>query len=231
MKALHLRPTLSALGNGVAHFSKYFKALDHMGIAQVATYLIASLALASLSACSGLSLVDSEVSAFSTLSALPANATYRFERLPSQQSVGERQAKLEGVAQAALAKAGLQRAPDTAQAVPYTVQIGARTQRFDRAPWGDFAMGLPGRDYVVTGNGQVIYMPPFPRADLPYYQRELSLLLREVATGKVVFEAHAKHDGRWADGDAVLPAMFDAALQGFPVPPAGPRRVNIEIAR
>jgi hypothetical protein len=28
-----------------------------------------------------------------------------------------------------------------------------------------------------------------------------------------------------------LPAMLAAALQGFPVPPAGTRRVNIEIPR
>jgi hypothetical protein len=29
----------------------------------------------------------------------------------------------------------------------------------------------------------------------------------------------------------VLPAMFDAAMQGFPTPPAGPRRVDIQVGR
>jgi hypothetical protein len=47
----------------------------------------------------------------------------------------------------------------------------------------------------------------------------------------VLYETRATHDGIWADARAVLPAMLAAALQGFPVPPAGTRRVNIEIPR
>ena len=51
------------------------------------------------------------------------------------------------------------------------------------------------------------------------------------AAGAVVFESHASHDGIWPDSEAVLAAMLDAALQGFPTPPAGARQVNIEIPR
>ena len=43
--------------------------------------------------------------------------------------------------------------------------------------------------------------------------------------------ARAAHDGRWNSSPALWTAMLDAALQGFPAPPAGVRQVNIEIPR
>ena len=63
------------------------------------------------------------------------------------------------------------------------------------------------------------------------YRREVGLILREAASGKVAYETHAMHEGLWSDNTAIFGAMFDAALSGFPVPPQGPRRVNIEIPR
>jgi hypothetical protein len=45
----------------------------------------------------------------------------------------------------------------------------------------------------------------------------------------VVFESHAANDGPWLDHAAVFPAMFEAALHGFPTPQPGPRRVDIQI--
>jgi hypothetical protein len=65
----------------------------------------------------------------------------------------------------------------------------------------------------------------------PYFKRELSILMRELSTGQIVFETRAVHDGVWSDTLAVLPAMLDAALTGFPQPPPGTRRVNVEIPR
>ena len=65
----------------------------------------------------------------------------------------------------------------------------------------------------------------------PYYKRSLSILMRDLTTQKVVFESRALHDGVWNDGFAVLPAMLDSALLGFPQPPAGTRRINVEIPR
>jgi hypothetical protein len=67
--------------------------------------------------------------------------------------------------------------------------------------------------------------------DTPLYLREVSLVLRDARSHAVLYETRTTHDGIWADARAVLPAMLAAALQGFPVPPAGPRRVNIEIPR
>jgi hypothetical protein len=178
-------------------------------------------------------LVDSEVSSFSQLSAAPASATYRFERLPSQQSHGERQAKLEGVAEAALKKFNFQRLADRdPAAAAFSVQIGARSVRFDRGlgtglpAWG---LGVP--QYGVTANGQLVALQSMPRAEPPFYKREVTLLLRDLASNRVVYETHAAHEGVWSDNDAVLPAMFDSALAGFPSAPQGVRRVNVEIPR
>ncbi len=55
--------------------------------------------------------------------------------------------------------------------------------------------------------------------------------MRDIASGQVVYETRAYSDGTWMPPEVVLSAMLDAALQGFPVPPAGPRRVDIEIKR
>jgi hypothetical protein len=63
------------------------------------------------------------------------------------------------------------------------------------------------------------------------YRREVSLLMRDLKSAQVVYETRAVHDGPWHDTDNVLAAMFDAALKDFPHPPAGTRRVNVEIPR
>jgi hypothetical protein len=65
----------------------------------------------------------------------------------------------------------------------------------------------------------------------PWYQREVDIIVRELASNRVVFESHAGNDGPWLDNTAVFPAMFEAALNGFPAPPAGPRRVNIQLVQ
>jgi hypothetical protein len=90
-----------------------------------------------------------------------------------------------------------------------------------------------GQQPVVTRSGQVVYVPVFPSGGppLPWYEREVSLVMRDLTTGQVVYETRAEHSGRWADNAAVLPVMFDAALRGFPAAPPGPRRVDIEIPR
>jgi hypothetical protein len=75
------------------------------------------------------------------------------------------------------------------------------------------------------------YFGPYPYLPTPSYVYEVSLVMREVANSQVVFESRAKHEGPWGDSLAILPAMFDAALQDFPKPPAGPRRINVEIPR
>ena len=109
-----------------------------------------------------------------------------------------------------------------------------RVYRDPQAPWDDsrYVAGFLTPYPVMTRYGTVLRYasPPF-QFDFPYYRREIHLTLRRVGDGQVVFETRAQHDGRWPDDEAVLPAMFQAALAGFPNPPSGRRRVNVEIPR
>lgn len=199
---------------------------------------VAALALF-MTGCSTVRLVDSDVTAFYRWStAPPAPGTrYRFERLPSQQALSAQQDqdRVEALARNALAKVGLDLAPNVAR---YSVQVVVSTLVLDRGFYG--APGYGGFGYPMTGifmgggsRGASLGLGmSFPlRFPDPYFKRELSLLMRELSTGQVVFETRAAHDGVWSDTLAVLPAMLDAALLGFPQPPPGTRRVNVEIPR
>jgi hypothetical protein len=208
------------------------------------TALIAVLLLGTLGGCATRWVVDSEVRSFSNLpaGAIPAAGTvYRFERLPSQQGDGDaaRSAEaLEAFAMPALERAGLKRDDAAAR---FSVQIGARVTRtvsplddpwfYGGGPWG-WGPGF-GPYYGGWGRrgwgGPGWFGPGFAPAASPWYVREVSVVLRDLSNQRVVYETHARHDGPYAGDAAVLPVMFQAALQGFPVPPQGVRRVDIEI--
>lgn len=192
-----------------------------------------------MAGCSTMRLVDSDVTAFSRWSAAPPapGTPYRFERLPSQQALAAQQDqdRVEALARTALAKVGLDLAPNVAR---YSVQVLVSTLVLDRGFYG--SPGYGGFGYPMTGvfmgggsRGASLGLGmSFPlRFPDPYFKRELSILMRELSTGQVVFETRAVHDGVWSDTLAVLPAMLDAALLGFPQPPPGTRRVNVEIPR
>ena len=72
---------------------------------------------------------------------------------------------------------------------------------------------------------------PFARMESPWFQREVGLVVRELPSNRVVYETRAGNSGPWTDNTSVLPVMFDAALQGFPNPPAGMRQVNIQVGK
>ena len=175
-----------------------------------------------MTGCASTFMLDNEVRSFSSLPAVPATPAYRFERLPSQQHA--QQAQIEAWADPALFRAGLKR--DDA-APRYSVQVAARVQRI-LSPWADPWDGWGGGMGLFAGPGPH-WMSPFARMEQPWYRREASVILRELATQKVVYESHAVSDGPWTDNAAVIPAMFDAALQGFPAAPQGVRRVNIQV--
>jgi len=164
-----------------------------------------------------------------------AGDSFRFERLPSQRHDRPEQAQLEARVAERLQAAGL--APVPANGAPrWMVEVSARSLRLPHAPWDDPydrwpGPGLAGRDYVVTGSGRLVWMPAFPRLAPPYYQRELSVVVRDSRNGRAVFESRAAHDGPWADGPALWDALVQAALDGFPQPPSGPRRVVVEVPR
>jgi predicted small secreted protein len=186
-----------------------------------------------LAGCSSMRLVDSDVNTFPTPSAqsVTVPATYRFERLPSEQAEGPARDALESLAQPELAKVGLQRADAAPQ---YSVQLNVRVVRDLRAPWDEPRYTAVVRPpYPTYGPyGTVWRTPGFGYiSDIPYYRREVHLVVRRIADTQVVFESRANHDGRWRDDQNVLPAMLQAALQGFPNSAAGLRRVVVEIPR
>lgn len=191
--------------------------------AMLAVALIAALGLAG---CASTYTLDNTVQSFSQLQALPQPATYRFERLPSQQDPA--QVQLEAMADAALNAAGLRRDDANPR---YSVQISARTAETLSPwadPWGRGGWGWGGgwgwrRHYGVGVGFGMPYEPP-------WYHREVNVIVRELATNRVVYESRAISDGPFFEASKVFPAMFQAAMQGFPTPPQGPRVVNIQIA-
>jgi hypothetical protein len=63
------------------------------------------------------------------------------------------------------------------------------------------------------------------------HRREASVVLRDAATQQVVYETSALHEDVWTDDPAIFGVLFDAALSGFPQPPAGPRQVHTPMPR
>lgn len=195
------------------------------------------LAALALTGCGTVMRVDSEVQSHAQWPslALPAGkVSYEFERLPSQ-TMGQAhtdQDTLEALTRDALA--ALDWHATTASPAPWRVTVSAQSVTLPRAPWDDPRDGwlLRHRLGLAMGTGRDgLYMGGLMSVDMPYYQRSVSLVVRDGQTGRVTFETRAAHDGRWHDSPAVWRAMIDAALRGFPAPPAGTRTVNIDIPR
>ena len=178
-----------------------------------------------LSGCAGVRLVDTQVNSFAP-QVIAAGASYQFERLPSQLADPVNQTKLEKLAEQALAKVGLKRQNNA----PLSVQVSAVQRQENSLSQSGVGIGwglgwVMGHGELSVGNSGAMF--PWMAVQTTYW-RQVSLIMRN-ASGAVVFESHASHDGIWPDSEVVLAAMLDAALQGFPTPPAGVRRVNIEI--
>ncbi len=197
-------------------------------MARIARFVFAACVAVFLAGCATGYRLDNQVQSFSHLQGLPAQPTYRFERSLSQQADPAQQA-LEALADPALHKAGLRRDDANPR---YSVQVTARVNRtlspyYD--PWdgwgwgGGWGVGLSGRHMGIGFGG------PWPRADSYWFQREVAVIVRELGSNRVVYETRAVNDGPLLDNRVVLPAMFEAAMQGFPNPPLGPRRVDIQV--
>lgn len=189
--------------------------------------LLAFLVVAGLAGCATRWVVDSDVTSFSGIAAIPAGATYRFERLPSQQASEPRQQQLEAMASAALERAGLRRDDVDPR---YSAQIGARVTA-ELSPWADPWLHGGGGWGVWGGQGYGggWYGSAFPPASNPWYARDVSIVLRELPSNRIVYETRARNEGPYSSSAAILPVMFQAALHGFPNPPAVARRVDIEL--
>ena len=198
--------------------------------------LVSALAALVLAGCStGPRIVDGRVQSFATPGAVTTPATYRLERLPSQQ--GPAFDPIAALAEQALARAGLRR--DDAQP-QLLAQIGVQADTVPRAdPWGyssgphgalgglgpspwAWGGGWHGRGWGVGGLWAM-------GAPTPLYRRAVSMVLRSARDQTVVYETSAVHEDVWVSDPGVYGVLFDAALQGFPAPPAGPRQVRLPL--
>ena len=187
--------------------------------------LFLALAAALLAGCASTRAVDSAVQSYSTLTALPTPPTYRLELLPSQKAEAASFSAIEAQAQESLQKVGLQRDDQTAGLI---VQIGAQARYTSPEYWPYGPYGRPwawgwGHRGWAMGGGWMMDRPP----TLQY--RAVSIVMRDAQTQKIVYETSASYEEVWSNDALIFGVLFDAALTGFPQPPAGARQIRTEI--
>lgn len=207
------------------------------GLPRRSILLLAAGSMA-LGACSGVSTVSIDVSSQGQWPSGSKPGTYAIERLPSQQANAEEQARIETAALPALAAAGFTSAP--AEQADLLIQVGARA--FDVLRRDPFASSFYWRsDWWYYGgrrpffHGSRFYGPGFYGGGFSSYdnvevQREVALLIRDRRSQKIVYETRATYLQRW-NNDALLPAMFEAALKDFPQTALSPRTVVVTLPR
>jgi len=191
-----------------------------------------------LGACSTVSTVSIDVSSQGEWPGEAKPGSYAIERLPSQQANADEQARIEAAALPALAAAGFTSAP--AEQADVLVQVGARA--FDVLRRDPFASPFYWRsDWWFYGGrrpffyGPRFYGPSFYGHGYSGYesvevQREVAVLIRDRRSQKILYETRATYLQRWND-DALLPAMFEAALKDFPKTALSPRTVIVNLPR
>lgn len=192
--------------------------------------------------CAGVLRVDNQVESFASWETAKGVPTppqyYLFERLPSQREgpAAQAQTELEQWTVDSMAALGWHVAGADDPVPTWRVQVQASSVRLPYAPWeeprGGFwsGVGIYG-SRGGWGIGGRFGWPMYPYHTTPYYQRQVALLVREAATGRVVYETSAAHDGRWNSTPDLWKAMIRAALSEFPAPGTGTRQVNIDLPR
>jgi hypothetical protein len=197
-------------------------------------------ALGGLAGCASMNQITVDVASFGQWPAGRAPGRYAIERLLSQQQGSFEQLRLEAAARAALERAGFQPA-DAPAVADVLVQVGSREGRLVD-PWSDFnwgwrvggwrGFGPPGPRFggvgVGVGLGGGWSVGGRWPSDYARDYREVALQLLDRATRQPLIEAHVRYESRYVD-DSVLPALYEAALQGFPNLPAGERRVTVSL--
>jgi hypothetical protein len=198
-----------------------------------AMQLAVCIAALALTGCASLRTISSEVTSYAQWPGQRAPGSFAFDRLPSQEARAEAHASLEQAAASALQGAGFSPAADAANA-DVLVQIGARVGRV-AYPWEDrfgWPYGLEGpwghRPYARSPWWGPLHAPGW-RFEPPRYEREVALLIRDRRTGAALYETRASNDGTGAFTPALMAAMYEAAMKGFPSPPSGARAVRVEM--
>ena len=201
-----------------------------MGIARLA--VIGMLALGLVGCASGPRIVAAEVRANAAQgpgAALLQAVHYRFE--PQPPVAGQpAPAQIEALAQAALARVGAVRDDANARV---SVQAHASVYAGWTSTWAEpsnasIALGF-GTGWRGGGVGFGFGGPLWWDDSVPIYISEVSLVMRDLQSGQIVYDTRARHDGTWSNTPAVLAALFAAALQGYPAPPIGPHRVDVPL--
>ncbi len=208
----------------------------------IGVLLVAAAAALGLPGCASVRAIDSAVQSYSALTAaaVVAGQSYRFERLPLSRANATGQANLERWTTRELARFGLQPSASDGNAPQYTVLVSAEVNRYDSLPpgtdvWpgGRFGIGFGvggGSGFggwsasPFIGAGFDNYLPPTPR-----YRRAFEIVLRGGADRAVIYQSRAINDSGWWDDELVLQALVQAALEGFPTPPATARVVRIPL--
>ena len=198
--------------------------------------LLGVVAAASLVACSGPYMVSADVNSYGNWPADRSAGSYAFERLPSQQ-LSKRQGELEESARAAIEKAGFKPAAD-AKTADVLVTLGARVSASERAPWDD-PLWWRWRGGYGYWRGPAMYggmggVPWRLHGDLLYdrrFEREVAVLMRDRVSNEPIYEAHASNDGATMGDDALVAALFGAALNDFPAAKPESHRVTVQAVR
>ncbi len=189
--------------------------------------------------CASFNQLNNEVSTFGAWPAQRAPATYVFERLPSQAGHPERQQQLEDAARGAVEAAGFKPAADPAQA-DVTMQLAAHVSLND--PWF-YSDPFPWRGRLGFGagwghsrwgrggwGGGLGFGYGYSIDSVTAFEREVAVLIRDRKTGELLYEARASNNGSSNGINALLPAMFRAAMQGFPATGPNPRNVVVQVS-
>lgn len=161
------------------------------------------------------------VNVFTPAVQLPPAATYRHERLPSQAGrpdIG----LLESIADAAFARAGLQRADANAR-LSVQVSVGQDAVASSSGwPPASVGVGIGGGGWHGGGVGLGFSFPIGGTAVYPSLRVEV--VLRDLANGQVLFQSQA------SSSSGANPAMLlEAALRDFPNLPPGTRVVPLPV--
>jgi len=173
-----------------------------------------------LAGCALPRMIDSQVQSYVGSTPAVTGASFRFDRLPSQQDRAGTQDQIEAFAQSALEQVGMVRS-DAAPRYLVQVLLAVQTVRnpYYRPPSPRLLLGADGRIYEEW--------PIFMNMETPWFRHGVKVLLRDTGSGQVAYETTAVFDGPWADTLNLLPPMLEAALKDYPQPVQ--RRVVVEL--
>lgn len=199
--------------------------LETLSAARLAAHVALAAGVLLLAACAGgPRVIDSEVSTDAATAPgadLLQEAHYRFEATPVAPGQPDPQ-KIQAMAEQALQRVGAIR-DDAAARIG--VQASARVDAY----WADDYWG-PSNPRVALGLGVgggwhgggfgLGLGWPFWDHSIPFYNSEVSLVMRDLTSGAIIYSTQARNSSPWHDTDTVLAALFVAALEGYPRRPS-----------